>query len=119
MKDGIGEGRTRADHSHVADQLYAAYAHTQDVRGLADVIGEDELSEVDRQYLRFGERFEHRFVHQDENEDRTIDASLDLAWQLIDLLPRDELSRLAEAEIEEHLPAGAAGSQDRARGADA
>ena len=64
MKDGIGEGHTRADHAHLSAQLYAAYAHVQDVRSLASVIGEEELTSVDQQYLKFGGAFEHEFVAQ-------------------------------------------------------
>ena len=64
MKDGIGEGRTRADHAHLSAQLYAAYAHVQDVRSLASVIGEEELTSVDQQYLKFGRAFEREFIGQ-------------------------------------------------------
>ena len=39
MKDGIGEGYTRADHSAVSNQLFAAYAKVADARSLASVIG--------------------------------------------------------------------------------
>jgi V/A-type H+-transporting ATPase subunit B len=104
MKDGIGEGHTRADHPHVSDQLYAAYAHAQDVRGLADVVGEDELSETDRLYLRFAREFERRFVKQANTEDRSIEETLRLAWELIAILPRSELTRLREGEIGQYLP---------------
>jgi V/A-type H+-transporting ATPase subunit B len=104
MKDGIGEGHTRADHPHVSDQLYAAYAHAQDVRGLADVVGEEELSELDRLYLEFVQRFDRRFVQQGGEENRSIEETLDLAWQLIAILPRDELSRLSEDEMDRYLP---------------
>ena len=104
MKDGIGEGHTRADHPRLSDQLYAAYAHAQDVRGLADVVGEEELSAIDRRYLEFAERFEGRFVCQDAVENRSIVETLDLGWDLIGVLPRDELSRLSEAEMDQYLP---------------
>jgi V/A-type H+-transporting ATPase subunit B len=104
MKDGIGEGHTRADHPHVSDQLYAAYAHAQDVRGLADVVGEEELSEIDRLYLRFAREFERRFVSQGSDENRPIEDTLDLAWQLLANLPRDELSRVSDAEMAQFLP---------------
>jgi V/A-type H+-transporting ATPase subunit B len=104
MKDGIGEGHTRADHPHVSDQLYAAYAHAQDVRGLADVVGEEELSEIDRLYLRFAREFERRFVSQGSDESRSIEDTLDLAWQLLANLPRDELSRVSDAEMAQFLP---------------
>jgi len=102
MKDGIGEGRTRADHSHISAQLYAAYAHVQDVRSLASVIGEEELSTVDQQYLEFGRTFEHEFVNQSSTDDRTIEQTLALAWRLVSMLPREELTRLGLDEIDQY-----------------
>ncbi|HOT93015.1 MAG TPA: V-type ATP synthase subunit B [Anaerolineae bacterium] len=102
MKDGIGEGRTRGDHAHLAAQLYAAYAHVQDVRALASVIGEEELTAVDQDYLKFGRAFERDFVHQGATENRPIEQTLDLGWQVLSLLPREELTRVSEAEIERY-----------------
>ncbi|HQE91504.1 MAG TPA: V-type ATP synthase subunit B [Anaerolineae bacterium] len=99
MKDGIGEGRTRADHAHLAAQLYAAYAHVQDVRSLASVIGEEELTSVDQDYLKFGHAFEHDFIGQSPTENRSIEKTLTLGWQTLSLLPREELTRVSEAEI--------------------
>ena len=100
MKDGIGEGKSRTDHPHVASQLYAAYARVQDVRSLASVIGEDELPLLDRQYLAFGKNFERVFLKQREDENRTIETSLDMAWDLLSILPRTELIRLSEEELD-------------------
>lgn len=94
MKDGIGEGYTRFDHSSVANQLFAAYAKVQDARALASVIGEEELSEVDRQYMKFGVQFEKYFITQGFNEDRSIEETLDLGWSLLSLLPKSELDRI-------------------------
>ncbi len=102
MKDGIGAEYTRADHSDVANQLFAAYAKVQDARSLASVIGEDELSEIDKQYMKFGSEFEHRFLNQDFNENRTMEQTLELAWDLLSLLPKSELDRMNSALIEEH-----------------
>ena len=79
MKDGIGEGYTRADHADVSNQLFASYAKVNDARDLASVIGEEELGETDKLYLDFGAHFEKEFLGQGPNEDRTIDQSLDLA----------------------------------------
>jgi V/A-type H+-transporting ATPase subunit B len=104
MKDGIGEGHTRADHPHVSDQLYAAYAHAQEIQGLADVVGEEELSEIDRLYLDFSRKFERRFVSQGGDETRAIEETLDLAWELLAMLPPDELSRVSQKEKDEYLP---------------
>ncbi len=99
MKDGIGDGRTRADHSHWSSQLFAAYAHVQDVRALASVIGEEELSKVDQQYLKFGRAFEKDFVNQGLTESRTIETTLEIGWRLLSMLPQEELTRVSPAEI--------------------
>jgi V/A-type H+-transporting ATPase subunit B len=102
MKDGIGQGRTRADHSHVSAQLYASYAHVQGVRSLASIIGEEELTAVDRQYLEFGNSFEREFVRQALTEHRAIEETLDTGWRMLSTLPREELTRVTEEEIEQH-----------------
>ncbi|MEG2372391.1 MAG: V-type ATP synthase subunit B, partial [Hydrogenoanaerobacterium sp.] len=94
MKDGIGEGYTRADHSAVSNQLFAAYARVQDAKALASVIGEEELSDIDKQYVAFGRAFEANFISQGFNENRTINQTLDLGWRLLSLLPREELDRV-------------------------
>ncbi len=99
MKDSIGADRTRGDHADLAAQLYAAYAHVQDVRSLASVIGEEELTVVDQQYLRFGTAFEQQFLAQGYDEDRTIEETLDMGWKVISILPREELTRVSEEEI--------------------
>lgn len=96
MKDGIGEGYTRSDHSAVANQLFACYAKVQDARSLAAVIGEEELSETDRQYIAFGVQFEKHFINQGFEENRTIEQTLDLGWALLSLLPESELDRVDE-----------------------
>ena len=102
MKDGIGEGYTRTDHSDVSNQLFASYAKVSDARGLASVIGEEELSDTDKQYLAFGERFEREFLGQGQQVDRTIDESLDLGWRLLSILPREELERIDEKVLAQH-----------------
>ena len=94
MKDGIGEGYTRADHQALANQLFASYAKVIDARSLASVIGEEELSPIDKKYIEFGKLFEARFVNQGFNENRTIEQSLDLGWELLSTLPRAELDRV-------------------------
>lgn len=101
MKDGIGEGYTRADHSAVSNQLFAAYAKVQDARSLASVIGEDELSNIDKAYMRFGVQFEKHFVSQGFDENRTIDETLNLGWDLLSLLPMSELDRVDEKLLKE------------------
>ena len=94
MKDGIGEGYTRADHQAVANQLFSCYAKVGDARALASVIGEDELSPIDKKYLEFGKAFEQRFIGQDIHENRTILETLNIGWQLLGMLPRAELDRI-------------------------
>ncbi|MEG1154010.1 MAG: V-type ATP synthase subunit B [Ruthenibacterium sp.] len=102
MKDGIGEGFTRKDHADVSNQLFASYARVSDARGLASVIGEEELAPVDKLYLDFGTHFEKEFLGQGQNMERTIDQSLDLGWQLLSILPREELERLDAKVLDEH-----------------
>jgi V/A-type H+-transporting ATPase subunit B len=99
MKDGIGAGRTRADHPHLAAQLFACYSKVKEIRALASVIGEEELSPLDKLYMQFGEGFERRLVTQGEFEERTVAESLDLGWELLKILPRSELYRLSEEEL--------------------
>ena len=101
MKDGIGKGRTRPDHPHVASQLFAAYSKVKDIRSLASVIGEEELSPVDKQYLKFGVEFENRLVAQGEYENRSIEETLAIGWDVLRILPREELLRVSEEELAE------------------
>jgi len=102
MKDGIGDGYTRGDHSAVANQLFASYAQVQDARSLASVIGEDELSPIDRQYIEFGKLFEKHFLDQGFETNRNIIDTLDLGWDLLSVLPKEELHRVDEALLKEH-----------------
>ncbi len=101
MKDGIGEGYTRADHSAVSNQLFACYAKVQDARSLASVIGEDELSDADKQYMQFGKLFEQHFINQGFDENRSIDETLDLGWSLLSVLPKNELDRVDDAVLDQ------------------
>ena len=94
MKDGIGEGYTREDHQDLANQLFSAYAKVGDARNLASVIGEDELSPIDKKYLEFGKEFEEKYIGQGMNENRTMEETLDLGWKLLGRLPREELDRV-------------------------
>jgi V/A-type H+-transporting ATPase subunit B len=114
MKDGVGEGYTRVDHPALSNQLYAAYARVGDIRSLAAVVGEEELSAVDRRYLAFGDAFEHQFLNQGRDEDRSLEQTLDLGWQVLSLLPRDELTRVSEGLLDAHYrpPAATAAAAD-------
>ena len=104
MKDGIGEGMTREDHKDVSSQLFAAYSKVKSVRSLASIIGEEELSQIDKMYLKFGEKLESEFLSQSEFEDRTIEQTLDLGWKVLSLLPRSELYRIKPEYIEKYMP---------------
>jgi V/A-type H+-transporting ATPase subunit B len=110
MEHGIGKDRTRADHPHLAAQLYAAYAHMQDVRALASVIGEEELGAVDQKYLKFGRAFEREFVDQAVTENRTIEQTLNIGWRLLSMLPREELTRVSREEIQRYYTGEDAGN---------
>jgi len=101
MKSGIGEGKTRKDHPHLSDQLYAAYSHAVWVRNLAAIVGEEELSQKERLYLKFADSFETRFMRQGFEEERSIEESLDIGWEVLTTLPEEELHRVTMEEIEE------------------
>lgn len=102
MKDGIGAGHTRDDHPHLANQLYAAYAHVQQVRSLSAIIGDEALSSVDRAYLTFGVAFETVFVAQRADAGRTIAETLDQGWAALAHLPSHELTRVTAEEVHAH-----------------
>ncbi len=102
MKDGVGEGYTREDHSKLSNQLFSCYAKVQDAKSLASVIGEDELSAADKRILNFGKRFENEFIAQGSNENRTITQTLDLGWDLLRMLPREDLDRIDDKTAEKY-----------------
>lgn len=105
LKDkGIGPGKTREDHPGISNQLFSAYAQGKQARELATILGEAALTELDKKYLKFAEEFENRFVRQGLYEDRTIFQTLDLAWQLLSILPRQELKRIKDEHINKYLP---------------
>jgi V/A-type H+-transporting ATPase subunit B len=104
MNEGIGKGKTREDHRQVADQLYYAYAEGRSLRELVAVIGEEALTDRDRQYLDFADRYEREFVNQGPYEDRDIETTLDLGWKLLSSLPEGELKRIDPAYIQKYHP---------------
>jgi V/A-type H+-transporting ATPase subunit B len=106
MNDGIGGGKTREDHAHLSSQLYAAYAQARQIERLSTIIGEGELSQLDRLYLEFGEAFERRFISQGPQEGRSLERTLDRGWECLSILPRDELSRVTAEEIDRYLGRG-------------
>lgn len=101
---GVGEGKTRADHSGLKDQLFASYAVGKEVRELAVVLGEASLDDSDRAHLRFADAFEREFVGQGEYENRSVDESLDIGWKLLTMLPRETLKRVKPELIDKHMP---------------
>lgn len=105
MKDGIGKDMTREDHVNVSSQLFAAYSKVKTIRNLASIIGEEELSPLDKKYLQFGNKFEGEFLTQDEHEDRTIEQTLDIGWKCLAVLPKEELTRIKSEFIEKYFPA--------------
>jgi V/A-type H+-transporting ATPase subunit B len=105
MNAGIGPGLTREDHKAVSDQCYAAYAEGRDLRGLVAIVGKDSLSERDRRFLDFADAFEDKFVRQSHDEDRDIETTLEVAWDLVALLPENQLSRIDRKYIEKYHPA--------------
>lgn len=103
MKDGIGEGYTREDHPDLANQLFASYSKVQEVRALAQIIGEDDLTPSDKSYMEFGKRFEEEFITQGFEENRSISETLDLGWRMLSVLPANELTRLDPKLLETYL----------------
>jgi V/A-type H+-transporting ATPase subunit B len=103
MKDGIGAGMTREDHKDVSSQLFAAYSKVKQIRNLASIIGEEELSDGDKRYLKFGEIFEQKFLTQGETENRSIEHTLDLGWAVLSALPREDLLRIKQEYIDRYM----------------
>ena len=102
MKDGIGEGFTREDHPALSNQLFAAYSKVEDAKSLASVIGEDELSDIDKKYIAFGKAFDDRFLSQGREENRSIEETLNLGWDLLGMLPRSELDRVSDDILDKY-----------------
>lgn len=105
LKDkGIGEGKTREDHSNTMNQLFAAYARGKEAKELSVVLGESALSDVDKLYAKFADEFETQYVSQGFYTDRTIEETLNLGWKLLSILPKSELKRVKEEYIEQYMP---------------
>ncbi|MDR3149361.1 MAG: V-type ATP synthase subunit B [Oscillospiraceae bacterium] len=105
LKDkGIGEGKTREDHSGTMNQLFAAYSAGKDARELATILGESALSDVDKLYAKFAEQFEDAYVGQGFDSDRSIEETLDIGWKLLSILPVTELKRIKTEHIDKYLP---------------
>ena len=104
MSGGIGDDKTRDDHSGVSDQLYSAYAEGRNLRDLVAVVGEDALTERDQSFLAFAQAFEDEFITQAKDEDRSIVETLDLGWKLLTILPKTELKRVKDEFIDKYYP---------------
>jgi V/A-type H+-transporting ATPase subunit B len=102
MKHGVGPERTREDHAPLASQLFAAYSKVKQIRSLAAVIGEEELSALDKQYLEFGDTFENKFLSQGEYEERSIEQTLSMGWETLSILPRSELLRIKDELLDKY-----------------
>ncbi|MFA5645671.1 MAG: V-type ATP synthase subunit B [Candidatus Ratteibacteria bacterium] len=102
MKDNIGPDLTREDHPALSSQLFAFYAKVKDVRALASIVGEEELSELDHRYLTFGEEFERNFIGQSSDTKRSLEESLELGWKTLSILPREELVRVKEEVLDKY-----------------
>lgn len=103
LKDkGIGEGKTRADHSNTMNQLFAAYARGKDAKELMVILGEAALTEIDLIYAKFAEAFEQEYVSQGYDKDRSIEETLDIGWKLLSILPRSELKRIDDEYLDKY-----------------
>ena len=102
MKDGIGEGSTRADHQEISNQNYDAYSRAQEVRALAGIVGKAGLTPIDLNYMNFGDEFEKKFLSQAVDEDRTIEETLGLQWSAISKLPKNELTKVKDKYVEQY-----------------
>ena len=102
MKDGIGEGKTRADHQEISNQNYDAYSRAQEVRALAGIVGKGGLTGVDLNYLNFGDDFEKELLSQEIDENRTLEETLSLQWKTVSRLPKNELNKVKDKYIEQY-----------------
>lgn len=103
LKDkGIGEGKTRKDHSNTMNQLFSAYARGKDAKELMVILGEAALTDMDKMYAKFAEEFEKLYVSQGFETNRSIEETLDLGWQLLRILPRSELKRISDSLLDEY-----------------
>ncbi|MBK6087806.1 V-type ATP synthase subunit B [Ruminococcus difficilis] len=101
LKDkGIGEGKTRSDHSNTMNQLFSAYARGKDAKELMVILGESALTDIDKLYAKFADRFENEYVSQGYEKNRSIEETLDLGWELLRILPRSELKRIDDKYLD-------------------
>ncbi|WP_067142700.1 V-type ATP synthase subunit B [Oceanivirga salmonicida] len=104
LKDkGIGADKTREDHADTMNQLFAAYATGKEAKELAIILGESALSDLDKKFAKFAGEFENKYVGQSFNTNRSIEDTLGLGWDLLKILPRNELKRIREKYLEKYL----------------
>ena len=104
LKDkGIGEGKTREDHADTMNQLFAAYARGKECKELAVILGDSALTDIDKLYARFAEQFEEKYVSQGNTTNRSIEETLDIGWELLSILPKNELKRIKDKYIDKYL----------------
>ncbi len=106
MKDGIGEGQTRADHQEISNQNYDAYSRAQEVRALAGIVGKAGLTEIDLKYMNVGDVFEKEFLSQDVDENRNLDETLKLLWKVVSNLPKNELTKIKDKFVDQYYQEG-------------
>jgi V/A-type H+-transporting ATPase subunit B len=103
LKDkGIGKGKTREDHANTMNQLFAAYARGKSAKELMVILGEAALTDVDKLYAKFADEFEARYVNQGYRTNRSIEETLDLGWDLLRILPREELKRIKAEYLDQY-----------------
>ena len=103
LKDkGIGKEKTRDDHKNTMNQLFAAYSRGKEAKELAIILGDAALTDIDKLYAKFADEFERRYINQGFTENRTIDETLDLGWELLTLLPRTEMKRINDENLEKY-----------------
>lgn len=105
MKDGVGEGKTRADHQEISNQCYDAYSRAQEVRALSEIVGKGGLTEVDRKYMDVGDMFEKEFLTQGLDENRNLEETLGLQWKVASALPKNELTKVKDKFIDQYYKA--------------
>ncbi|MGI6215573.1 MAG: V-type ATP synthase subunit B [Christensenellales bacterium] len=105
LKDkGIGEGKTREDHAPTMNQLFAAYSRGKEAKELAVILGDAALSDTDKMFAHFADEFEKQYVSQGFNQNRSIEETLNLGWELLKLIPRNELKRIRDEMVDKYLP---------------
>ena len=103
LKDkGIGVGKTREDHADTMNQLFSAYARGKEAKELSTILGEAALTEIDKKYAHFADEFENKYVSQGFNTNRSINDTLDIGWELLRLLPRNELKRIKDKFLDKY-----------------